>query len=216
MSADPREDLALLRFRIIGEATNPRLTPAERGHLVREVANQREVANPRLLGPADAAVICGVRSVDGALVRAQDGVALRAVWELPSQNTGLADADMLATLRERYAGFLNAITFPFQLVIRSTPVDTEALLERIDEWADPRATHLAEWLRALLGGRRLVERFLAIGADDDGQLEDRIEAIEQGPAGMDLPGRRVGVDERRHPTQELRDLLHAGWTPRPL
>jgi hypothetical protein len=31
MSADPREDLALLRFRIIGEAINPRLTPAERG-----------------------------------------------------------------------------------------------------------------------------------------------------------------------------------------
>ena len=40
MSADPREDLALLRFRIIGEAINPRLTPAERGHLVRELANQ--------------------------------------------------------------------------------------------------------------------------------------------------------------------------------
>ncbi len=40
MSTDPREDLALLRFRIIGEAINPRLTPAERGHLVRELANQ--------------------------------------------------------------------------------------------------------------------------------------------------------------------------------
>ena len=40
MTADPREDLALLRFRIIGEAINPRLTPAERGHLVRELANQ--------------------------------------------------------------------------------------------------------------------------------------------------------------------------------
>src|SRR5436305_377912 len=40
MSADPREDIALLRFRIIGEAVNPRLTPAERGHLVRELANQ--------------------------------------------------------------------------------------------------------------------------------------------------------------------------------
>jgi hypothetical protein len=35
MSADPREDIALLRFRIIGEAINPWLTPAERGHLVR-------------------------------------------------------------------------------------------------------------------------------------------------------------------------------------
>src|SRR5229473_5794189 len=40
MSADPREDIALLRFRIIGEAVNPRLTPAERGQLVRELANQ--------------------------------------------------------------------------------------------------------------------------------------------------------------------------------
>jgi putative transposase len=40
MSAGPREDIALLRFRIIGEPVNPRLTPAERGHLVRELANQ--------------------------------------------------------------------------------------------------------------------------------------------------------------------------------
>ena len=40
MSADPREDIALFRFRIIGEAVSPRLTPAERGHLVRELANQ--------------------------------------------------------------------------------------------------------------------------------------------------------------------------------
>ena len=39
MSADPREDIALLRFRIIGEAINPRLTAAERGHLVRELAS---------------------------------------------------------------------------------------------------------------------------------------------------------------------------------
>ena len=38
--SDPREDLALFRFRVIGEVTNPRLTPAERGHLVRELANQ--------------------------------------------------------------------------------------------------------------------------------------------------------------------------------
>ena len=38
--SDPREDLALFRFRVIGEVTNPRLTPAERGRLVRELANQ--------------------------------------------------------------------------------------------------------------------------------------------------------------------------------
>ena len=38
MSADPREDIALFRFRTIGEVINPRLTPAERGHLVRELA----------------------------------------------------------------------------------------------------------------------------------------------------------------------------------
>jgi putative transposase len=43
MSTDPREDIALFRFRIVGEATNPRLTPAERGHLVRELANQAHV-----------------------------------------------------------------------------------------------------------------------------------------------------------------------------
>src|SRR5437763_17165748 len=40
MHPDPREAIALLRFRIIGEAVNPRLTPAERGQLVRELANQ--------------------------------------------------------------------------------------------------------------------------------------------------------------------------------
>jgi len=38
MSADPGEEKALLRFRIIGDAVNPRLTAAERGDCVRELA----------------------------------------------------------------------------------------------------------------------------------------------------------------------------------
>lgn len=175
-------------------------------------------ANPRLLGPADTAVICGVRSVDGPVAHAQSGHPLRAVWELPSVNTRLADADMLAMLRERYAGFLNGIGFPFQIVVRATPLDTAALLTTLDDWADPKATRLADWLRALLSGRGLVERrrFLAIAADDDGQLEDRIEAVEQGLTGMELAGRRVGVGESGQQTQELQELLHNGWTRRPL
>jgi hypothetical protein len=40
MSADPREAIALFRYAVISAATNPRLTPAERGHLVRELATQ--------------------------------------------------------------------------------------------------------------------------------------------------------------------------------
>jgi hypothetical protein len=32
MSADPREAIALFRYAVISAATNPRLTPAERGH----------------------------------------------------------------------------------------------------------------------------------------------------------------------------------------
>jgi hypothetical protein len=38
MSSDPREAIALLRYRIVAAATDPRLTPAERGQLVRELA----------------------------------------------------------------------------------------------------------------------------------------------------------------------------------
>jgi putative transposase len=37
---DPAETLALSRYRIIADAANPRLTPAERGHLVRHLAAQ--------------------------------------------------------------------------------------------------------------------------------------------------------------------------------
>jgi putative transposase len=40
MSTDPAEAIALSRFRIIGDATNPRLSPAERGQIVRELARQ--------------------------------------------------------------------------------------------------------------------------------------------------------------------------------
>jgi hypothetical protein len=35
MSSDPREAIALLRYRIVAAATDPRLSPAERGQLVR-------------------------------------------------------------------------------------------------------------------------------------------------------------------------------------
>lgn len=172
---------------------------------------------PRLLGGAQAARLSGIRTVDGPLVRAHDGPPLRAVWELPSINTRLADAALLGVLRERYAEFLNAISFPFQIVVRATPVSTEPLLRALGERADAKAAHLAAWLRALLSGRGLVERrrFLAIAADDEAQLEDRVEAIEQGLAGLDLAGRRLGIGDDGQATDELRQLLHAGWTPRP-
>src|SRR5665213_2375 len=38
MSTDPAEALALFRYRVIAEAANPRLSPAERGALVRQLA----------------------------------------------------------------------------------------------------------------------------------------------------------------------------------
>lgn len=40
MRTDPAETIALGRFRIIAEVTNPRLSTAERGHLVRHLAAQ--------------------------------------------------------------------------------------------------------------------------------------------------------------------------------
>jgi len=40
VSSDPREAIALLRYRIVAAATDPRLAPAERGQLVREFAAQ--------------------------------------------------------------------------------------------------------------------------------------------------------------------------------
>jgi putative transposase len=40
MAPDPAEAIALHRFSVIAEATNPRLSPAERGHLVRDLASR--------------------------------------------------------------------------------------------------------------------------------------------------------------------------------
>src|SRR5260370_1295830 len=53
MGADPpidtAEALALFRYKLIAEAANPRLGPAERGHLVRELASQPvELSDGRL------------------------------------------------------------------------------------------------------------------------------------------------------------------------
>ncbi|HEX6513634.1 MAG TPA: hypothetical protein VF157_15125 [Chloroflexota bacterium] len=136
------------------------------------------------------------------------------MWELPSVNTRLAGADMLEVLREQYAEFLNAISFPFQLVVRSTPVDTDQLLARLAASPEPKTRRLASWLRPLLLERNLVERrrFLAVAAEDHSQLEDRIEAIEQGLSGMELLGRRLGIDDNGQPTDELAQLVHSGWT----
>ena len=38
MTVDPAEAVALRRYALIAEAANPRLTPRDRGRLVREVA----------------------------------------------------------------------------------------------------------------------------------------------------------------------------------
>jgi putative transposase len=43
MSADPAETVALHRYHVVAEATNPRLSPAERGSLVRHLARQSHV-----------------------------------------------------------------------------------------------------------------------------------------------------------------------------
>src|SRR6266581_9665230 len=40
MTTDPREAIALFRYAVVSAATDPRLTPAERGQLVRELAAQ--------------------------------------------------------------------------------------------------------------------------------------------------------------------------------
>ena len=40
MPTDPAEAIAVHRFSVIAEATNPRLSPAERGPLVRELASR--------------------------------------------------------------------------------------------------------------------------------------------------------------------------------
>ena len=43
MSTDPAEIVALHRYHIVADATNPRLSPAERGLLVRQLARQSHV-----------------------------------------------------------------------------------------------------------------------------------------------------------------------------
>jgi hypothetical protein len=56
MSSDPREAIALLRYRIVAAATDPRLTPAERGQLVRAFMRRRP---PRLaIGIETSEIVC--------------------------------------------------------------------------------------------------------------------------------------------------------------
>ncbi len=43
MASDPAEAIALHRLSVIAEATNPRLSPAERGRVVRDLARRVHV-----------------------------------------------------------------------------------------------------------------------------------------------------------------------------
>jgi hypothetical protein len=51
MASDPAEAIALHRFSVIAEATNPRLSPAERGRVVRDLARRVHVGPDGPAGP---------------------------------------------------------------------------------------------------------------------------------------------------------------------
>jgi hypothetical protein len=136
-----------------------------------------------------------------------------AIWRLPTTNLRLAHTLQKHAALARWARFLDGLTCPVQIVVRATPVDLAALVDRIAR-RGVQAQSLAAFLRAHAIGAVLVqrERYLVIGADDEEQLADRVRCIEESLGRAGLPSQRVQHEPRRE--HVVRDLLQAAWSPR--
>jgi len=158
----------------------------------------------------------GVRDVTAnGVIRLTWKQECRAVWRLPSTNLRLAHTLQKRSAVMRWAGFLDGLTCPIQVVVRATPVDLKPVLMRIAQDGSSEAMRLASFLRAHAATSGLVqrERYLVVGATDEHQLADRVRSIEDSLSRAGLPPRRVH-DEGSHP-HVLGDLIQACWSPLP-
>lgn len=184
-----------------------------------------------------------LEAIQGGVVHLA-GPRYRAVLEVNGLPHGsLSDETQQEGVLAGYAGFLNGLTFPIQILVRATLVDLDAYLEGVEERAGretvPALADLArdhaDFVRGLARRRTLLERrfYLVVPAQEAGGnagwLARRLpwrgrteEALDAEEAGRQLTFRcdevaaqlsRCGARARRLGDLELARLYQACWSP---
>lgn len=202
---------ALVPMLVGGALALPVQPPVEHG--LRKFLDYRFA--PKTIGPAKMPAYSSIKEAgsDG-VVRHTWKHECSAIWRLPTTNLRLAHTLEKQAAVARWARFLDGLTCPVQVVVRATPVDLVALVDRMSR-RGVQTQSLAAFLRAHAIGSGLVqrERYLVVGADDEDLLADRVRSIEESLSRASLPPQRVRDEPRRE--HVLRDVLQACWSPRP-
>ena len=183
----------------------------------------------------------GLEAIEEDLVRLPGG-QYRAVLEVGSVDFALKGEVEQEALIAGYAGFLNSLTYPVQILVRVLPIDIEGYLGDLEHRArqdlpDDLAAlvhdHVA-FVRRLARRRTLLERrfYLVVPAESNGRITRRAWAwpfLRRRDAGVDASAARrrltfrcqeiagqldrCGLKVRRLTSAELAHLYFACWCP---
>ncbi|MCX6022066.1 MAG: hypothetical protein NTZ05_10125 [Chloroflexi bacterium] len=179
----------------------------------------------------------GIEAIEDDTLRLV-GSQYRAVLEVGSVNFGLMGQSEQEATIAGFAAFLNGLSFPMQMVVRTMPIDVEGYLRDLERRALDLPEDLASlahdhvvFLRRMARSRTLLERrFYLVVPADNAQGTDRRRWPFTRPAGdvaADAVRRqltfrceeierqlgRCGLSIRRLNTLELMQLLASCWCP---
>ena len=163
----------------------------------------------------------------------------RAVLEVTSLNFALQGEREQAATVASFAGFLNSLTFPVQVLVRVLPLDVDGYLLELDRRSRHLGDGLAElardhlaYLRRLARSRTLLERRFYLVVPAQAPVAEhrgrgwpfgrRVERLGPAAARRQLTVRceelarqlaRCGLAARRLSDVELAQLLYACWCP---
>ena len=191
-------------------------------------------------GASVQAVRVGVEAIAGGVVRLKTG-EYRAVLEVAGTGTALDDDSQRESVLAGYAAFLNALTFPIQVLVRIVPVDLDRYTGGLEERARRElptelaalARDHAAFVQGLARQRTLLERRLYVVVPAQSEVMGRrpvwlvrrrreVEPYESDAARRQLTFRceevcrqlaRCGLSARRLGDLELAHLYLACWSP---
>jgi hypothetical protein len=187
--------------------------------------------------PVQAARVA-LEAIEDGVVRLAGGLH-RAVLEVGAVNFALRGERDQEAIVAGYAAFLNALTFPLQILVRVLPVDVEEYLgglerrareERCERLAELARDHVA-FVRRLARSRTLLQRAFYVVVPADGATAGRgpwpfgrrrDREVDAAAVHRQLTVRceeverqlgRCGLPARRLGDAALAQLEHACWSP---
>ena len=177
----------------------------------------------------------GIAAIEDDVVRLVGGQE-RRVLEVGSVSFGLQGEREQEAILASFAAFLNSLTFPVQILVRSVPIDVESYLADLEQRARDLSVELAElahdhvaFLRRLSRTRTLLERrfYLVVTASDAATGSRRRFGRSAVPPNPDAARRqlstrcdevqrqlgRSGLAARPLSGGEIAQLFHSCWCP---